>query len=129
MFRLKILYSLCVFGKCLSIKFRNLLPILVETFLLKGGLNHMIFLFLFLLGFSTLGSNLSVKFLYPLFFSASSYSVLDELKTFSFEEFWFNLVLIEIGICFIISGGCFDSVLIYKRVPLGFFKWFVCVFI
>ena len=36
------------FGKCLSINFKNSSPTLVLTFLLKGGLNHVIFLFLHL---------------------------------------------------------------------------------
>ena len=38
MFILKILL---VLEKCLSIRFRNLRPTLVFTFLLNGGLNHM----------------------------------------------------------------------------------------
>ena len=49
LFRLQILYSLCDFGKCLSRIVKKLLPMLVETLLLYGGLNHMIFLFLLLL--------------------------------------------------------------------------------
>ena len=45
---LKILYSLCDFEKCLSKIVKKILPMLVQTLLLYGRLNHMIFLFLFL---------------------------------------------------------------------------------
>ena len=45
---LKILYSLCDFEECLSRIVKNFLPMLVQTLLLYGRLNHMIFLFLFL---------------------------------------------------------------------------------
>ena len=40
-FLLNILLSLEFFGKCLSINFRNFWPTFVDTFLLNGGLNHM----------------------------------------------------------------------------------------
>ena len=38
------LWYLCCFGKCLEIRLRNVLLMLVLTFLLKGGLYQMIFL-------------------------------------------------------------------------------------
>ena len=50
MFLLKILRNLFDAGKCLSTKARNLRPTLVFTFLLYGGLNHIIFLDLFVVG-------------------------------------------------------------------------------
>ena len=39
---MKILWSLDLGGKCLLIDFRNVAPMFVATFLLNGGLNHMI---------------------------------------------------------------------------------------
>ena len=72
LFLLKILCRLLSLGKWLSNRFRNFLPMFVETFLLNGGLNHMIFRFLFRLcvtGFSNF--NLCS---YPALCSASWYS-------------------------------------------------------
>ena len=46
MFLLKILFSLCERGKCLSIRRKNVFATFVETLALNGGLNQMIFLFL-----------------------------------------------------------------------------------
>ena len=42
MFRLKILLYLLWAGKCLSMRERKLLPILVDTDALNGGLNQII---------------------------------------------------------------------------------------
>ena len=44
LFLLNILWKLLVFGKYLSINFRNVFPVFVSTFTLYGGLNHIIFL-------------------------------------------------------------------------------------
>ena len=52
-FLLKVLFSLCEWGKCLSIRRKNVFATFVETLALNGGLNQTIFLFLlfkFLLG-------------------------------------------------------------------------------
>jgi len=46
---LKSFLNLWFGGKHFSIKFRNSLPMLVGTFLLNGGLKHIMFLCLFLL--------------------------------------------------------------------------------
>ena len=43
----KSLCSLLCGGKCLSKRFKNNLPIFVFVFMLNGGLNHIICLFLF----------------------------------------------------------------------------------
>ena len=45
---LKRFLNLWLGGKHFSIRFRNSLPMLVCTFLLNGGLNHIMFLCLFL---------------------------------------------------------------------------------
>ena len=50
MLQFKILWYLCDFGIYLSRISKNLLPILVVTLALSGGLNHIIFDFLFFLG-------------------------------------------------------------------------------
>ena len=47
------LWSWCVFGKCSPNRPKNLLPIFVETLRLNAELNHIIFLFLFLVLFVT----------------------------------------------------------------------------
>ena len=52
-FLLQILCRGCCFGKQLFTILRNLLPILVSTFQLNGGLNHIMSLFLFLFTLST----------------------------------------------------------------------------
>ena len=49
LFLLKSFLNLWFSEKQFSIKFRNSLPMLVCTFLLTGGLNHIMFLCLFLL--------------------------------------------------------------------------------
>ena len=54
-FLLKILCSGLDAGKCLSIRFRKFLPTFVLTFLLKGGLNQIIFLVLVLFLWLLLG--------------------------------------------------------------------------
>ena len=46
LFRLKILFNLCSLWKCLSNKFRNTRPMLVDTLLLYGGLYQMMLRFL-----------------------------------------------------------------------------------
>ena len=48
LFLLNILWYLWLFGKCFWIKRRKYLPMLLETFFEKGGLNQMMFLLQFL---------------------------------------------------------------------------------
>ena len=56
-FKLKILLNLCDLVKCFLTSFRNTLSIFVFTIKLYGELNHITFLFLFRLAFSTGASN------------------------------------------------------------------------
>ena len=64
-------------GKCLSIKVRNLHPMLVFKFWLYGGLNHIIFRDLFrrwdALNLGSLLGRYSMLVLKPLFLSVSLY--------------------------------------------------------
>ena len=91
------------FGKCLSTRLRNILPMFVLTFLLYGGLNQIMFLFLFF--FVVLrGVNMSVGE-NPLFFSAVSYSPFALLKMVPLEELWDNLRAMDFGICLMMGGG------------------------
>ena len=46
MFLLKVLFSLCEQGKCLSMRHKNVFATFVETLALNGLLNQMIFIFL-----------------------------------------------------------------------------------
>ena len=90
--RLKILFNLLFGGKCLLRSLKNTLPMFVFTFLEKGELNHMIFLFLFLL--VSVSAFLPGVFEYlkfylkPLSFKASLYNFAASLNTFSFDDFF-----------------------------------------
>ena len=78
---------------------RNCLPILVLTFLLKGGLNHVTFLFLVLVlgGLSlALGSNLSLC-LKPLASRAAWYGGMAVVKISSLAETLESLFSIFLG--------------------------------
>ena len=72
MLRLKALWYLLCFPKCLSINAKNFFPIFVCTFLLNGGLYHSIFRLRFLVGclVSAGCSNVSLK-LCPLLFKST----------------------------------------------------------
>ena len=121
MFLLNILWSPFVLGKCLSIRWRKVFATFVFTFLLKGGLNQIIFRFRWRFDFwSWVGSNFKDVCLYPLFCNASSYSVLHVLNTSSFDEFCVNLLLIEDGSCFMMFGGWLDDVWMYSSLLFGF---------
>ena len=54
LFRLKILFYLCSLWNCLSSKFRNTRPILLDTLLLFGGLYQMMLRIRFLGGLPSL---------------------------------------------------------------------------
>ena len=54
LFRLKILFNLCSLWRCLSIKFRNTRPMLVDTLLLYEGLYQMMLRLRFLDGLFSL---------------------------------------------------------------------------
>ena len=113
-FFLKILCDLCSLRKYLSTKFKNLLPTLVVTLLLNGGLNQTVFRFLcnFLVLFlilSTFGSIYSSDSWYSNFFNTSSYSGFTELEICLLEEFLESILLINVGNLFKSLGGWFDD--------------------
>ena len=82
---------------------------LVDTFLLKGGLNQIMFRFLF--RFLFVGRAVYYKDVeWPLFFNAVSYSSFVKLKLSSFDELSDNLRQMDDGIWQIIGGGWFDEV-------------------
>ena len=113
-FFLKILCDLCSLRKYLSTKFKNLLPTLVVTLLLNGGLNQIVFRILcnFLVLFSilsTFGSIYSSDSWYSDFFNASLYSGFTELEICLLEEFLERILLINVGNLFKSSGVWFDA--------------------
>ena len=77
----------------MSTNLRNVFPTFVLTFLLKGGLNQIAFLFLFRF-FGLLGLN-SRFAVFPEVLSVSSCSVLALLKISSLEELSDNLRLTD----------------------------------
>ena len=73
LFLLNNLWYLWCRGKCLSMSLRNILPMLVFTLILYGGLNHIFFLLRFLLG-----GGVDVNWIFsfkPLILSALLYAV------------------------------------------------------
>ena len=86
-FLLNNLWNLWWGGKCFFIRFRNIFPMLVFTFLLYAGLNQMIFLFrcFLLLAVSIFAWYLSLC-LYPGLSKASWYRVTTSLKISSEEN-------------------------------------------
>ena len=64
--------------------------------------------------------NVNLTLLYPQFFRAVSYANFDSSKTCLQDELLFNLLLIDVGNCFITWGGWFDDVLMYSKESLGF---------
>ena len=71
----------------------------VDTALLNGGLNQIIFWDLFF-GFCRWFLVYVKSTLNPLFFRASSYSHFAVLKISSLDEFFYSLSSLEFGICF-----------------------------
>ena len=104
MFVLKILCSLWDFGKCLLINQKKFFATFVDTALLNGGLNKIIFwdlFFVFCWWFLVyLKSTLN-----PPFFRASSYSYFAVLNISSLEKFFDSVFWMEFGICFMTFGG------------------------
>ena len=80
----------------------------VETDLIKGGLNHIIFRFR-VFDFSDLLLAYFKSTLKPDFFSASSYLTFTVLKMSWLEEFFGSLSKMEFGNCLMICGGWFDD--------------------
>ena len=116
-------------GKCLSKRFKNRFPTLVETVWLNGGLNHMMFLRRFrLLSFLFSAIYLKSIFLYPLFFNAVLYSSLDELKISEFEEFLLSLyiyIMMEGYIYVMIHETVFKKSFIISNCSI--FQWLLNV--
>ena len=88
----------------MSINLRKVFPMFVLMFLLKGGLNQIMFLFLFRFFFGRLGLN-SRSAVCPEVLSAFSYSVLALLKISSIVELSDNLWLTDVGICLMMDLG------------------------
>ena len=103
------------------------LAIFVLTFKLKGGLNHITFLFRFRFVFLDGFSNFSVVW-YPLFLKAVSYVILALLNSvLSQGKFEMCLLVID-GNYLIIDGGWLDFECIYRSVLFGFLKGkFSCI--
>ena len=112
------LWSWCVFGKCLPNRLKNFLPIFVETLKLNGGLNHIIFLFLFLVVICYSGCNLlflkCILCLNPLSANALLYKSLDLLNVVSSAHKLLILLDILPGRFLIILRGWFERMLIYN---------------
>ena len=87
----------------MSTNLRNVFPMFVLTFLLKSGLNQIMFLFLFrFFGLLGLNSRFAVC---PEVLSASSYSVLALLKISSLAELSDNLRQTDAEICLMMVLG------------------------
>ena len=122
----------------MSISCKNFSLILFFTFILNGGLNHVILRFLFLFAL-LLEKDVELLFLllvlwdrllvydnfveYPLFDSASSYSAFDFSNISWLDEFFDSLSRPEFGICLIICSGWFHEVQTYNNLLFGFLNW------
>ena len=104
-------------GKCFFSISKNHFPMLVFTLKEKGGLNHMIFLLLFLFSLFRVCSSPSL-FLYfnsslkPLLRSACSYVVFRASKIFWLDEVSVIRLLIALGSSFKIFGGWLECLLV-----------------
>ena len=105
---LKILCSLWDFGKCLLINRGNIFSIFVDTDLLNGGLDQIIFRDL-CFGFSRWFLMYSKSTLNPLFSIAPSYSHFAVLHISSLEEFFDSLSWMEFIICLMTFGWWFHT--------------------
>ena len=116
MFRLKILWSGLDLGKWGSVSEREYLPTLVSTFWLYGGLNHVTFLWRFLLAFGALGLvSLSDRlYLYPLLLSASWYVLLTLSKHSLSDDISERRWLTDSGIFLRTEGGWLDCLCTYN---------------
>ena len=96
-------------GKCFSMRCRNILPMLVFTLTLYGGLNHLIFLLRF-----RLGRGVDVNWIFslkPLNLSALLYAGAALLKHSLVQDISDIFFLTIDGICLMIVGGWFDCLL------------------
>ena len=109
LFLLKILCSLWNFGKYLLISRRKIFATFVDTALLNGGLNQIIFRALFF-GFCLWFLVYLKSTLKPLFFfRASSYSHFAVLSISSLNEFFDSPSWMEFGICFMTFHRWFNK--------------------
>ena len=105
----------------MSISFKNFAPIFVETFTEKGGLNHVMFLFLIFLFLSSAwggGSNTS-WWAYPLSWRAFWYTGAACLKIYSLEDMDESLLFIASGIFFKMFGGWLLWLWTYRGLSFG----------
>ena len=85
------------------------LPIFIWTFLLNGGLNHIIFLRLLFWFGALCGAGLNLRlYAYPLLRNASWYRGAASLNASSSEEISDSLLFIASGMFLIMLGGWFD---------------------
>ena len=110
MFLLNIFLSLWSAGKDLLMRLMNALPMLVLTFLLYGGLNHITFLRrMRFCGGGPCGGGLNSSWcVYPLFLNASWYGGAASLKTARSDEMLDSRRLIAAGMLLMILEGWFD---------------------
>ena len=111
-----ILWSWCVFGNSWPSHLKNLLPIFVETLRLYGGLNHIVFLFLFLVLLVTADTSFCcwnvVLCLNSLSANALRYKYLDLLNIFSSADKLLILLDILLVKLLIIFGRWLDRMFI-----------------
>ena len=109
-FLLNFFWNLLSGGKCLCNKDRKSFPFFVTRFALHGGLNHIIFLFWFLVVvvFCLMFCWYLISCLYSAFLSDSFYSLIDFLNIFSLADNCENRSSIDFSSCFIIDRGWLD---------------------
>ena len=95
-FRLKILWRGWWFGKRFSINFKKILPILVLTFWLNGGLNQNMFRLLFLLVFTFVWAY-DIYVLYPHSGNDFSYNSFALSNSSLLQDNSYNLLFIIFG--------------------------------
>ena len=83
----------------------------MATFAVYGGLGHITFFFRFLVVVVFYVLSYCVSCLYPVFISASLYSILEFLNMSSFADNCDNLNSIDFGTCLIMDSGWLDSML------------------
>ena len=109
MFLLTILCSLWDFGKIHIDPLKKNFATFVDTALLNGGLNQVIFRDLFF-GFSHWFLGYFTSTLKTLLFRVSLYSHFGVLNISSLERFFNSLSWMEFRVCFMTFGGWFDKV-------------------
>ena len=106
-FRLKILWRRWWFGKCFFVNFKTILPILVLTFWLNGGLNQIMFQLQFLLVFASVWAY-DIDVLYPLPCNDFSYKSFALSNSSLLENNSDNLLFFIFARSFVILEEWFD---------------------